>query len=89
MLLLIHYSLNLLIVGCRHFSLAKIRLYSGVVDDRLYFYIFVFKTVITVCRLTVRYVASQQCMGDGYTVGDSDVILFHIYASWFLPPYCR
>ena len=24
-----------------------------------------------------------------YTYGDSDVILFHIYASWFLPPSCR
>ena len=24
-----------------------------------------------------------------YTLGDSDIILFHIYASWFLPPCCR
>ena len=24
-----------------------------------------------------------------YTWGDSDIILFHIYASWFLPPFCR
>ena len=24
-----------------------------------------------------------------YTNGDSDVILFHIYASWFLPPSYR
>ena len=23
-----------------------------------------------------------------YTYGDSDVISFHIYASWFSPPFC-
>ena len=28
-------------------------------------------------------------MTTAYTQGDSDVILFHIYAGWLLPPSCR
>ena len=43
----------------------------------------------SLCHILLRVTWNTRFIRVAYTQGDSDVILYHIYASWFLPPSCR